>query len=498
MAVDFLSRARAFCAERHGLLIGGAHVAAQSGQRFDSEDPSTGEVIASLAAADAADADMAVAAARQALESGPWARMTPAERSRLLWRLAGLLSDNADLISVIETLDIGKPTAQVRGLDVAFAIELLEYNAGWPTRLAGETVPLSNPGEWHAYTRREPVGVVGLIVPWNAPLMMAVAKLAPALAAGCTVILKPAEQSPLSALFLGRLVQEAGFPAGVVNILTGFGNTVGAALADHPGIDKISFTGSAETGRRIVHAALGNFKRVTLELGGKTPVIVFPDADPELAAAAAARSIFSNTGQVCNAGSRLYVHRQSFDRVLADIAARAEAIRVGPGLDPATEMGPVISAAQLDRVAGYVDAGRAEGAGVLAGGTRLDRPGHFIRPTVLTGTDLSMRVAREEIFGPVLCAMPFDDTDLQRIAAEANGTGYGLGAQIWTRDLGIAHRLAARIKAGTVRINGSGLDPALPFGGFKASGWGREYGREGVEAYTELKSVAVCLPESPK
>lgn len=490
-----LARARAFCAERHGLLIGGNWVEARSGARFESEDPSAGTAIASVASADAADADLATDAARQALEGGPWARMAPAERCRLLWRLASLLSDHADLISLIETLDIGKPTAQVRALDTAFAIELLEYNAGWPTRLAGESLPLSNPGEWHAYTRREPVGVVGLIVPWNAPLMMAVAKLAPALAAGCTVILKPAEQSPLSALFLGRLVAEAGFPPGVVNILTGFGATVGAALAAHPRIDKISFTGSAETGRHIVRAALGNFKRVTLELGGKTPVIVFPDADPERAAAAAARSIFSNAGQVCNAGSRLYVHRRSFERVLADVAGRAEALRVGPGLDPSSDMGPVISAAQLDRISGYVETGRGEGAEVLTGGQRLDRPGHFIRPTILTGTSLAMRVAREEIFGPVLCAMPFDDEDLDRIAAEANGTGYGLGAQIWTRDLGVAHRLAARIKAGTVRVNGSGLDPALPFGGFKASGWGREYGREGVEAYTELKSVAIALPE---
>ncbi len=494
MTAALFDRARAFCAEPHRLLIGGAWVEAQSGQRFDGEDPATGARLGSFAAADRADADRAAAAARQALDTGPWPRLTPAERGRMLWRLAALVQDHADLLSAIETLDIGKPLAQVRGLDVAFAIELLEYNAGWPARLAGEAPPLSNPGTWHAYTRREPVGVAGLIVPWNAPLMMAVAKLAPALAAGCTVILKPAEQSPLSALYLGRLVAEAGIPPGVVNILTGFGATAGAALAAHPGIDKISFTGSAETGRRIVQAALGNFKRVTLELGGKTPVIVFPDADPDRAAAAAARSIFSNSGQVCNAGSRLYVHRRIFDRVLADVAARAEALRIGPGTDPDSDMGPVISAPQLDRITGYVETGRAEGASVLTGGTRLDRAGHFLRPTILTGTGLQMRVAREEIFGPVLCAMPFDTDDLGTLAAEANGTAYGLGAQIWTRDLGIAHGLAARIKAGTVRVNGSGLDPALPFGGFGASGWGREYGREGVEAYTEVKSVAIALP----
>ncbi len=489
-----LTQARGFAAEDHGLLIDGTWRPALTGQRFDIEDPARGEVFTSAALAESADAGLAVAAARRALDDGPWATMKPAERSRLLWRLADLMDRNADMISLIETLDIGKPFAQVRGLDTAFAIELMEYSAGWPTRMTGDSVPLSNPGDWHAYTIREPIGVVGLIVPWNAPLMMAAAKLAPALAAGCTVILKPAEQSPLSALFLGRLMQEAGFPPGVVNILTGFGAGVGAALAEHPGIDKISFTGSAETGRRIVRAALGNFKRVTLELGGKTPVIVFPDADLEGSAAAAARSIFANTGQVCNAGSRLYVHEKAYDQVLDAVAERARAIRIGSGLDPETDMGPVISSAQLDRISGYVQIGRDQGAALLTGGERLDRAGYYMQPTILTDTSLDMRVAREEIFGPVLCAMRFGDEDLTRIAAEANGTGYGLGAQIWTRDLGIAHRLAARLKAGTVRVNGGGLDPALPFGGFKQSGWGREYGREGVEAYTELKSVAMSLP----
>lgn len=483
----------AFLARPHRLLIDGQWVEPRSERRFDVEDPGTGAVIARVAEGTAADIDLAVAAARRAFESGPWATSRPAERTRLLLRLADLIEQHGDELAQLETLDNGKPLAVARR-GIAGTADMVRYMAGWATKLTGEAVPLSMPGEWHAYTAHEPVGVVGQIIPWNFPLSMAIWKLAPALAAGCTVVLKPAEQTPLNALRLGELILDAGFPPGVVNIVTGFGGDAGAALAAHPGVDKVAFTGSTQTGKRIVQAALGNLKRVTLELGGKSPVFIFPDADLEAAIPGAANAIFFNSGQVCSAGSRLYVHRRVYDRVLADIAAHGERLRLGHGLEEGVDLGPLISRPQRERVEAYVADGRASGVEVLGGRQVLPEHGHFVAPTVLADTRADLRVVREEIFGPVLCAMPFDDDDLERLAGLANDTEYGLFAGIWTRDLTLAHRFARRIRAGSVSVNAHMVnDPALPFGGYKQSGWGRERGREALELYCELKSVAINL-----
>ncbi len=476
------------------LLIGDRWQDASSGETLDIIDPSHGRVIARAALGGAAEIDAAVRAARQAFDHGPWSRMPPKARARLLWRLAELIDAHADELAQLETLNTGKPLTVAREFDVAQAAECLRYNAGWVTKLNGETRPLSLPGEWHAYSLREPVGVAGLIVPWNVPLMMAVAKLAPALAAGCTAVLKPAELTPLTAVRLGELALEAGLPPGVVNIVTGLGHVAGQALVDHPDVDKISFTGSTAVGKRILAAAGGNLKRVSLELGGKSPVFVFPDADLERAIPAVARGIFANSGQVCAAGSRLFVHRTVAERVLRGVAEFAERLRVGPGSDPQTEMGPVISAQQRERVLGYIDSGRVQGATVLAGGGAAPGAGFFVQPTVLVDTHADMTAVREEIFGPVLCAQVFGDDDLDTLAARGNDTVYGLSASLWTRDIGRAHKLARRIRSGVVRINAAtAADFAMPFGGYKQSGWNRENGREGVEAYTELKSIAVDL-----
>ena len=409
-------------------------------------------------------------------------------------KLADLLESHADEIAELEALDNGKPIRDARNVDLPGSYEILRYMAGWATKINGETFTVSAPGSWHAYTLREPVGVVGQIIPWNFPLMMAAWKIAPALAAGCTIVLKPAEQTPLSALRLGQLIQEAGFPDGVVNILTGFGETAGAAIAAHPDVDKVAFTGSTEVGKMIVQAAAGNLKKVSLELGGKSPAIVFPDADMDVAINGTSSAIFFNMGQCCTAGSRLYAHKRVFDRLMQGVADRAGQIRVGHGLDPQTQLGPLVSDEQFKRVTGYLDAGRQQGAKVVTGGSRVGDQGYFVQPTVLTETNPEMSIVREEIFGPVVCAIPFDDDDLDRIARTANDTSYGLAASIWTRDLGIAHKLARRIKAGTVWINTHNFgDPALPFGGYKQSGWGREMGYEAIELYTEVKAVAAAL-----
>jgi phenylacetaldehyde dehydrogenase len=488
-----VSRVAPFLSQAHGLFIGGKWVPARSGKTLDVINPATGEVFAQAAAGDAADIDLAVQAARAAFEGGPWPSLPPSARRNLLWKLADAIEAHADEIAVLESLDNGMPFPMARFLAAGGAPECLRYNAGWIGKINGETPTLSAPNH-HAYTLREPVGVVGAITPWNVPFAMEVAKIAPALAAGCTVVLKPAELTPLTAIRLGQLVQETGFPPGVVNIVTGLGDPAGKALVEHPGVDKVSFTGSTAVGKSILAAAAGNLKRVSLELGGKSPVIVFPDADLERATDAAASGIFGNAGQVCVAGSRLYVHRKVFDRVVDGVVERAKKLKVGPGLQPDTQMGPLISQKQLDRVRGYVESGTQEGAEVVVGGQRLEGKGYFMQPTVLAQTRGDMRVVREEIFGPVVCAMPIDDEDLERIARIANDTEYGLSSNIWTRDISLAHRLARKIRAGTVRINGgSGLDYALPFGGYKQSGWGRENGREGVEAYTEIKAVSVAL-----
>ncbi len=477
-------------------LIDGQWVESHSGQTFPVYDPATGDEVMQVARGDAHDIDRAVAAARRAFETGPWHGMTPSERGKMIWKLGDLIEQHADTLAQIETLDNGKPLAIARAADVALAADQFRYYAGWTTKLLGETIPLSviyAPGtEWQAFSRREPVGVVGQIIPWNFPLLMAAWKLAPALCCGCTVVLKPAEQTPLSALYLGQLIQEAGFPAGVVNIVTGFGEETGAPLASHPGVDKIAFTGSTEVGKLIVQAATGNLKKVTLELGGKSPNVVFGDADLSSAVAGAASAIFFNHGQCCCAGSRLYIEKNIFDDVVNGVADAARGINVGSGFDANNHMGPLVSQEQFDRVTGYMQDGLASGAEALAGGGRSGDRGYFVQPTVLVNTSADMRVVKEEIFGPVVTAMPFSDVD--EIAHIANNTNYGLAAGIWTRDISKAHRLANRLRAGTVWINCYNIfDAALPFGGYKESGWGREMGKEALNNYLETKAVCMQL-----
>jgi len=491
-SADTLSALRREYEQPRRLFIANEFVDATGGGTFDVMDPATGETFAAAASGGAEDIDRAVKAARDAFPA--WAATPPAARADVLLRLASLIEANGERIALTETLDNGMPFMMAKFAGVFGAVAGLKYNAGWATKIAGETLTPSAPGEWHAFTLREPVGVVGAIVPWNFPFVMAVSKIAPALAAGCTVVLKPAEQTPLSAVILGELLREAGLPSGVVNIVTGFGETAGAALAEHPLVDKVSFTGSTAVGKSIIRASTGNLKRVSLELGGKSPTVIFEDADLDKAIPAAAMGIFGNSGQVCAAGSRLFVHEKVADRVIEGIADRARTLKVGAGLAPGTEMGPLVSQEQLDRVLGYIGSGAGEGATVAVGGERIDGEGYFVQPTVLTGTASGMKVVEEEIFGPVLCAMRFGDGEIDAIAAQANATEYGLSSAIWTRDISNALRLAKRLKAGTVRINGgAGVDPAMPLGGYKQSGWGRENGRAGVEAYTEIKSVTVAL-----
>ncbi len=485
--------ARAFLARKHRLLIGGEFVDCASGRRSEVFDPGTGDVIATVAEADGADIDRAVAAARQAFE-GPWRSVKPAERARMMNRFAELVERHGDELAELECINSGKPLAFCRAGDIPNIAEMLRYMAGWTTKMGGQTAPVSLPGEWHAYTLREPIGVVGQIVPWNFPLNMAMWKIAPAIAAGCTVILKPAEQTPLTALRLGELALEAGIPPGVVNVVTGLGSKAGAALAAHPGVDKIAFTGSTGTGKAIVHASTGNLKRVSLELGGKSPVIVFPDADLDAAAKGAASTIFFHAGQVCAAGSRLYVHEKAFDQVLDSVVKRAKEIKVGHGMDAGVEMGPLISPVQLERVTRYIASGQEQGAALAAGGQRIGERGNFVQPTVLTGTRPGMAVHDEEIFGPVLCAMSFGDDDIERIVAAANATSFGLAASVWTRNLSVAHKVASRLQAGVINVHThTSPDAALPYGGYKQSGWGRERGFDAIELYTETKSVAINL-----
>jgi len=479
-----------FLAHPKKLLIDGKWVAAVSGKTFDSIDPATGEVLARVAEGDRADIDHAVKAARRAFESGPWPKMTASERGRVIWKIGDLLEKHTDEFAELETLDNGKPISISRVADVPLAADLFRYMAGWATKIEGSTIPIAGP--YHAYTRREPIGVVGQIIPWNFPLLMAAWKLGPALATGCTVILKPAEQTPLSAIRLAELALEAGLPPGVLNVVTGFGETAGAALAAHPDVDKVAFTGSTEVGRLIVQAAAGNLKKVTLELGGKSPNIVFDDADVSKATAGAANAIFFNHGQCCCAGSRLYVEDKIFDKVVEGVSESAKKIKVGPGMNPDTNMGPLVSEEQFRRVCGYMEAGLNEGAKAVVGGKKVGSRGYFVEPTVLVNTRPEMKVVREEIFGPVVTAMPFKSID--EIATEANNTRYGLAAGIWTKDIGKAHALANKLKAGTVWINCYNVfDAALPFGGYKESGWGREMGKEALELYTEVKSVCVRI-----
>ena len=489
-------RVTSFVSRKHKMLINGKWVDSASGKTFPTYNPATGEVMAQVAEGDREDIDRAVRAARNAFDNGPWPQLTTSERGRLMWKLADLLEENLEEFAELESLDNGKPLKIARVADIPLAVDLLRYMAGWATKIEGNTIPISVPyapgAKFLAYTLREPVGVVGQIIPWNFPLLMAAWKLGPALATGCTVVLKPAEQTPLTALRLGELIQEAGIPDGVVNIVPGYGETAGAALSAHPDVDKVAFTGSTEVGKLILQAAAGNLKKVSLELGGKSPNVVFADVDLDAAIGGAASAIFFNHGQCCCAGSRLYVEKKIFDKVVDGVAEHASKIKVGSGFDDSTDMGPLVSKEQLDRVCNYLESGFSEGAKAVVGGAKLGDSGYFVKPTVLVDTKENMKVVQEEIFGPVVAAIPFEDP--AEVVAKANNSAYGLAAGVWTRDIQKANRIAAQLRAGTVWINCYNIfDAALPFGGYKQSGWGREMGHEVLEQYTEVKAICSAL-----
>ena len=473
------------------LLINNRWVPSESGKTFATVNPSTGEEICQIAEADAADVDKAVNAARRAFEHGVWRKIPASERGRLLYRLADLIEKNADELAALESLDNGKPVSIAKAVDVAATVGCFRYFAGWSDKVHGKTIPVD--GDFFCYTRHEPVGVVGQIIPWNFPMLMLAWKLAPALATGNTVVMKPAEQTPLSALRIGELIVEAGFPEGVVNLLPGFGPTAGAAIAHHMDVDKVAFTGSTEVGRLIMEAAAkSNLKRITLELGGKSPNIVFADTDLDEAVEGAHFGLFFNHGQCCCAGSRVFVEEKIYDQFVEKSGARARKTTVGDPFDPKTEQGPQVDQTQFDKVMGYIESGRDEGAKLVCGGDRVGDRGYFIQPTVFADVQDEMKIAREEIFGPVMSIIPFKSAE--EVVDRANRTTYGLAAAVWTRDIKKAHAIANSVRAGTVWVNCYNvLDTRAPFGGFKQSGIGRELGEYGLQQYTEVKTVTVKL-----
>jgi acyl-CoA reductase-like NAD-dependent aldehyde dehydrogenase len=485
-----------FLAKPKKLLIGGKWVDAESGKTFETRNPATDEVLAKIAEGGKADIDKAVKAARKAFEEGPWRKMSASERARLIYKLADLLEKHADEFAQLETLDNGKPIKESRYVDLPQAIETFRYYAGWVTKLEGETLNVNS--NFFNYTLREPVGVVGQIIPWNFPLLMAAWKLGPALACGNTLILKPAEQTPLTALRLGELICEVGFPEGVVNIVTGFGpDSAGQALAEHMDVDKIAFTGEDKTGRKIVEYSGGNLKRVSLELGGKAPNIVFADADLDAAVKGAIMGIFFNQGQVCCAGSRLFLEKSIHDEFMAKLEERATKLRQGPGLDEKTQIGPQVSREQQERILNYVKIAKGEGAQLVCGGESPSgdlAKGYFVKPTIFKGVKNEMRIAQEEVFGPLLSVIPF--STMEEVAEQANKVTYGLSGAVWTNDIKKAHKFASHIKAGTIWVNCfNAFDPAVPFGGYKMSGYGRELGKHSIELYTQIKSVWVNIAE---
>jgi aldehyde dehydrogenase (NAD+) len=472
------------------MLIDGQWVDAASGKTFETHNPATGELLATVAEGDAEDINRAVAAARRAFE-GPWSRVKPFERQNRLLKLADLVEKNFEELAQLDTLDMGAPISRTRGNRLR-VLGMLRYYAGQATAIHGETIENSLPGEIFSYTLKEPIGVVGAIIPWNGPLGATIWKIGPAIATGCTVVLKPAEEAPLTSLRVAELAMEAGIPAGVINVVPGFGETAGAALASHPDVDKVAFTGSHVTGQSIVRASAGNLKRVSLELGGKSPDIVFSDADLDQAVPGAAMAVFANSGQICSAGTRLFVEEKVYDEFVGRVAEFGKKLQVGNGLDPNTQIGPLVSQQQLERVSGYLDIGQREGARALAGGARLTEGplsmGYFVPPTVFANVQDNMRIAQEEIFGPVISAISFKDSD--ELIKRANATTFGLGSGVWTGDVSKAHRVAKALRAGSVWVNCyQAMDPAVPFGGYKMSGYGRESGKQHIEEYLNVKAV---------
>ena len=471
------------------LFIDGNFVESVSGKTFETYDPANGEVLAHVSEAQTEDVDKAVMAAQKAFDEGPWSKMSAAERGNLMYKLAELIEENKQELAEIDSLDNGKPLRELLESDIPNAVGQFRYFAGWTTKILGQTIPVAGP--YFNYTRHEPVGVVGQIIPWNFPLMMAAWKIAPALATGCTVVLKPAEQTPLSALYLAQLAAEAGFPKGVINVIPGYGETAGDALVKHPHVNKIAFTGSTKVGKQIMKEAANTMKRVTLELGGKSPNIILPDADLTKATPGVFSGIMANQGEVCSAGSRVYIPKKLFDNVVSDLVTYAKNVKQGSGLSPDTDMGPLVSKEQQNRVVNYINKGSQEGAEMLSGGGHTDK-GYFVEPTVFANVDETMSIAREEIFGPVVVAMPYDDLD--EIINRANASPFGLAAGLWTENLKNAHYVANRLKAGSVWVNCYNVtDPASPFGGYKESGFGREMGSYALDNYTEVKSVWINL-----